>query len=253
MPLSLAPVNRLPREVRNALYLRLIPKEIFSLFPIDPFTLRTPEGFRAVRGHFPPEENFASLEVSLREGDDPLFLCQLSLDPFFRSVSLDYIVMNDPHSPRFNIDRDEEGRETLCGILRRNIPEEIRAMKAGLAPGMVRRGLGLLSSFLKNLEEFTLLLGLSAITLEPLFYHTARLFEAHGFSYYKGLKLMATIEEGFRPGGRLCRAMDGSTPFRSPGMEKTVRGKSWAIHDGILEDALGIRWEPPVMQKALKA
>jgi len=187
----------------------------------------------------------------LREGDDPVFLCQISLDPFFRSVSLDYIVMNDPRSPRFNIDRDEEGRETLCGVLRRNIPEEIRAMRAGLAPGMVRKGLGLMQSFLRNLEGFTRLLGLSTITLEPLFYHTARLFEAYGFTYFKGLRLMAAIEEGFKPGGRLSRALDGSTPFRSPGMEKSVKGRSWAIHDGILEDALGLSWEPPTMQKAL--
>jgi len=54
MTLSLAPVNRLSREVRDALYLRLIPREVFSLFRVDPVTLRTPEGFRAVKGHFPP-------------------------------------------------------------------------------------------------------------------------------------------------------------------------------------------------------
>ena len=28
--------------------------------------------------------------------------------------------------------------------------------------------------------------------------------------------------------------LDGSTPFRRPGAEQTVRGRSWAIHDGIL-------------------
>lgn len=251
MPLSLAPVNRLPKEVRDALYLRLIPCEVFSRFSIDPNTLRTPDGFKAVKGQFPPDENSASIEVVLEEGGDPVFYCQISLDPFFRSLNLDYVVMNDPRSPRFNVDRDEEGRETLCGILRRNIPEEIRAMRAGLAPGMVRKGLGFMGSFMRNLEAFTLFLGLSTVTLEALFYHTARLFEAHGFAYFRGMRLMAMIEEEFRPGGRLHRALDGSTPFRSPGMERTVRGRSWAIHDGILEDALGLPWEPPKMYKAL--
>ncbi|NJD90766.1 MAG: hypothetical protein FIA91_04495, partial [Geobacter sp.] len=28
----------------------------------------------------------------------------------------------------------------------------------------------------------------------------------------------------------------GSTPFRQPGMELTVHGRSWAIHDGILDE-----------------
>ena len=28
--------------------------------------------------------------------------------------------------------------------------------------------------------------------------------------------------------------LDGSTAFRQPGMDKTIRGRSWAIQDGIL-------------------
>ena len=47
---------------------------------------------------------------------------------------------------------------------------------------------------------------------------------------------MREIDEGFRPGGELFRRLDGSTPFRMPGMERTVRGRSWAIHDGILDE-----------------
>jgi hypothetical protein len=31
--------------------------------------------------------------------------------------------------------------------------------------------------------------------------------------------------------------LDGSSPFRMPGMERTARGRSWAIHDGILDEA----------------
>lgn len=47
---------------------------------------------------------------------------------------------------------------------------------------------------------------------------------------------MKEIDDGFRPGGLLYRRLDGSTPFRMPGMERTVRGRSWAIHDGILDE-----------------
>lgn len=48
---------------------------------------------------------------------------------------------------------------------------------------------------------------------------------------------MQEIDRQFRPGGLLCDRLDGSTPFRMPGMEKTVHGRSWAIHDGILAEA----------------
>ena len=56
---------------------------------------------------------------------------------------------------------------------------------------------------------------------------------------------LAEIHRRFQPGGDLRRRMDGSTPFRMPPMADTVRGRSWAIHDGIL----GRRWVPPPMYK----
>ena len=34
----------------------------------------------------------------------------------------------------------------------------------------------------------------------------------------------------------LTERLDGSTPFRQPGAEQTVRGRSWAIHDGLLNE-----------------
>jgi hypothetical protein len=48
---------------------------------------------------------------------------------------------------------------------------------------------------------------------------------------------MLEVDKGFAPGGVLFRRLDGSSPFRMPGMERTVRGRSWAIHDGILDEA----------------
>ena len=58
---------------------------------------------------------------------------------------------------------------------------------------------------------------------------------------------MRWIDREFRPGGILFARLDGSTPFRTPGREKTVRGRSWAIHDGILDEP----WESPKMYKAI--
>ena len=38
-----------------------------------------------------------------------------------------------------------------------------------------------------------------------------------------------------REGGPLLKALDASSDFRGPEAARTVRGRSWAIHDGIGE------------------
>ena len=45
---------------------------------------------------------------------------------------------------------------------------------------------------------------------------------------------MLQIDAEFQAGGQLCEKLDGSTPFRMPGAGESVRGRAWAIHDGIL-------------------
>jgi hypothetical protein len=54
--------------------------------------------------------------------------------------------------------------------------------------------------------------------------------------------MMDTIHREFQPGGALHEALDGSTPFRQPDQWKTVRGRAWAIHDGILS-AIDSNWD----------
>jgi hypothetical protein len=46
----------------------------------------------------------------------------------------------------------------------------------------------------------------------------------------------------------LYRALDGSNLFRQPDQWRSVRGRAWAIHDGILE-VLGARWDKLRMVK----
>jgi hypothetical protein len=74
------------------------------------------------------------------------------------------------------------------------------------------------------------------IVAEPLSYDNAIRYEKYGFDYLTGKRLMLEIDREFHPGGRLFKRLDGSTPFRKPGMGRTVRGRSWAIHDGILDE-----------------
>jgi hypothetical protein len=87
---------------------------------------------------------------------------------------------------------------------------------------------------LPNFEHFISRLGHEMFLLEPLAYHSAILFESFGCGYSQGRRRMERFHQEFQPGGKLFQRLDGSTPFRQPGAEKTVRGRSWAIHDGIL-------------------
>ena len=115
-------------------------------------------------------------------------------------------------------------------------------MKAGLAPGQECQGLRASQQALQHLEAFLVTNGHTAYFLEPLTYASAWLFERRGFAYVRGHKLMDDIDQEFQPGGRLHQALDGSTPFRQPDQWSSVRGRAWAIHDGILE-TIGAGWD----------
>jgi hypothetical protein len=250
MTFSIAKLNRLPKEERNSTYLRLVPETLFEMFQIDRKTLTNQHGEKVVTGLFPPEENFACIEVKYRAQDkDCIFSCQVSMEAFMQSLYLDFLTINDPFAERFNIDVDEFGKDTLLGTRSRNIPEEIRAMEAGLALGMVRHGLRLVNEFVKSLEAFMTPLGLNTTTMGAFFYHNAILWERHGFTYFKGGKMMERIHKEFQPGGLLYLKLDDSTPFRRKGMEKTVRGRSWAVYDGIFAEVFDEEWESPKMYK----
>ena len=107
-------------------------------------------------------------------------------------------------------------------------------MEYGLAPGQVRKGLRVMSPFISRAVSFLSQLGQDMFVVEPLGYHNAIAFERRGFNYIRGLKKMEYIEREFQKGGELHRKLDGSTPFRRPELARTVRGRSWAIHDGIM-------------------
>jgi hypothetical protein len=92
------------------------------------------------------------------------------------------------------------------------------------------------------MEDFSRLFGKDLFLVEPLFYNSALLYERHGCDYLLGRELMETIDREFRPGSRLHAALDGSTAFRQAGFDRTIRGRSWAIHDGALTALDGAAW-----------
>jgi len=108
-----------------------------------------------------------------------------------------------------------------------------------LAPGQVRRGLALLPRVLDAMDGFCRLVGAELYLIEPLFYHSAVLYERHGCGYLLGREVMESIHDGFAEGGPLASALDGSSALRSPEARMTVRGRSWALHDGLSPGAWG--------------
>jgi len=227
-------LNQLEKERKEQLYSLLIPDKVFDLLGIDRQTFTNREGEKVVEIIASERTLFAVIEVREHPGDqDCVFLLEME-DTAFYKVDINFLIINDPHGPRFNTDIDETGRRTKFATVRRNIPEEIRAMQAGLAPGQVRPGLRLFKDFMSIAIDFIEAMGQDMVVAEPLAYNNAIIFESHGFGYIRGRRKMEEINEGFQPGGELFERLDGSTPFRQPGMEKTVRGRSWAIHDGIL-------------------
>lgn len=241
-------LNQIDTEKKERAYSLLIPDKVFELFDIDRDTFLNREGDRVVTFKAPSRAAFAIIEVRENPGDlDCIFYLEIEDTPFFK-VQISFLIINDLRSPRFNTDRDEQGRRTKFGTARRNIPEEIKAMQAGLAPGQVRKGLRLLRYFFPISLQFFSSMGQDMITAEPLAYHDAIIFENYGFDYIRGKKQMNEINEEFQPGGELFKQLDGSTPFRQPGMDKSVRGRSWALHDGIL----GEPWKGPEMYRSLE-
>ncbi len=230
--MTIAAINQRPEAEKRALYSRFIPSQLLERFGISR-ALEDAQGRSLVRFSFEPGST--DLVVELRhqvEAKDPLLYAHIT-DTMNGQLHVLLYIINDPESPRFDIDRMPDGTPTELGSLRRNLPAELAAMEAGLAPGQIRRGLGILKFAVPSFEEFVAEAGQNMYFLEPLYYHNAVIFERYGFSYSRGLRKMQDLNEGFQPGGELAVRLDGSTPFRAAEHSRSIRGRSWAIHDGI--------------------
>ncbi len=229
---SISQVNNLPDDQTEQVYRHLVPPKVLYRFNIDPQTLADEAG----RSLFEFHTSSSSVELFLYHAwgaKDPVLYLQMA-DTLSNQIEIILFMVNDPHSERFDTDRLPDGTPTYFGTQARNVEEEIRAMEAGLAPGQVRHGLRLTRRLIPALESFVARLSHDAFYIQPLAYHNAILFERLGFAYAMGLGRMEWIHKEFAPGGLLHRRLDSSTPFRQPGAETSVRGRSWAIHDGIL-------------------
>lgn len=240
-PITIQQINGLPENLQKRFYRFLLPPGLLFRYDIDPFTWKGPGGDYLVHLEAPAESGSIQLSVRCSPVAPDAFIHIDLADNIYNGIDLNLLLLSDPDSPRFAIDRLNSGESTLFGSGRRNLEEEERALQAGLAPGQTQSSLGASRLVLDLIEGFLATLGHRSYFLEPLTYTSAWIFERRGFAYVRGHKLMDDIHKAFQPGGGLHSALDGSTPFRSPEAWKTVRGRSWAIHDGILE-TIGVTW-----------
>ncbi len=232
-PNSIRGINNLPDPEKTAIYRTLLTPWVFERFGIDPETL-TQDGQPVV--FINASANSRAMEISVLHvphAQDPALYANM-VDTFNNQLMVLMVIINDPEAPRFAIDHDANGQSTYLGTRGRNIPAEIAAMEAGLAPGQIRAGLRAFRVGVSVFEDFVTRMGHDMFLIEPLAYHNAIVFERYGFYYLYGRKEMERINHEFLPGGVYHARLDDSTSFRPPDAWRTVRGRSWAIHDGIL-------------------
>lgn len=230
-PHSIREINSLPESEKRTIYQTLIAPWILTDFNIDPDVT---DAHAQIRYLCPQGSRAMELTVKCDPADrDPILYMNIA-DTFNNQLLVLLVVVNDPDAPRYNVDVDQQGNRTNFGTTSRNIPAELAAKKAGLAPGQIRKGLRSFRRSVPIFEDFVRKMGHDMIMIEPLAYHNAIVFERFGFNYMRGLKDMKEIHKEFQEGGDLRRKLTDSNPFRSPDIWENVRGRSWAIHDGIL-------------------
>jgi hypothetical protein len=211
------------------IYSRYIPQELIQRFNLPDLT----ENKDLLRFRF--AEGSSDVEMMLfhrKDFPDPILYVHLA-DNLNGQIHILLYILNDPDSPRHDVDKMPDGRPTRFGIRIRNIEAEQAALKANLSPGQVREGLHVFRSAMEVFEEFIADLGHHMYYVEPLHYHNAIIFERHGFSYQMGRRKMENINLGFMEGGELTEKLDNSNPFRTPSARDSIRLRSWAIHDGV--------------------
>ena len=230
-PSTIGGINKLSEDEKRAIYARHIPRELIERFNLsgltnDPDLLQ----FRFAEG----SSDVEMMVYHQRNFPDPVLYAHLA-DTMNGQIHVLLYILNDPYSQRFDVDKMPNGRRTQFGIRIRNLEAEKAALFAGLSPGQIRQGLKILRNAMGTFEDFIASLGHDMYYIEPLYYHNAIIFERYGFAYQVGRRLMNEIHAGFGEGGELRQKLEDSNLFRSSKATKSIRLRSWAIHDGILE------------------
>lgn len=154
-PSTIGEINRLPEIEKREIYARYIPQQLIERFNLpdlgqnhDLLKFRYATGSSDVEMMLYHEAGFP----------DPVLYGHLA-DTLNGQIHVLLYILNDPDSPRFDVDKMPDGSPTRFGIRKRNLEAEESAMRAGLAPGQVRRGLHLFKEATATFEQFVASLG----------------------------------------------------------------------------------------------
>jgi acetoin utilization protein AcuC len=230
---TIGSVNLLPEHEKREIYRRIVPTELLERFNLTPY-LTDIQGRSLLKLKCPSGSTGVEMSLYHEYGfPDPVLYGHLT-DTMNGQIHILLYVLNDPASPRFDVDLMPDGQPTKFGTFRRNIQAERDALQFGLAPGQIRKGLGLLAAATNAFERFVQSLGHDMYFAEPLYYHNAIIFERYGFAYQSGKKRMEEIQAKFTRDTAFVKKLDNSSVFRQAKAKESIRLRSWAIHDGIL-------------------
>jgi hypothetical protein len=154
-PSTIGGINQLPEAEKRAIYARYIPNELTERFHLPALTDRQD----LLQFRFAEGSSDVEMRVYHQPGfQDPVLYAHLA-DTLNGQIHVLLYILNDPESPRFDVDRMSDGSPTRFGTLKRNLEAEEAALEYGLAPGQVRRGLHLLRPATAAFEQFVASLG----------------------------------------------------------------------------------------------
>jgi hypothetical protein len=156
---SLQAINRLDEPEKERIYSRLLPKRLRDVLGLTEGSLCSSAGERLITIIAPRGLPLVRIEArSKPDNGVVVFFLELS-DTQFHQMELSFCIIRDPASPHYAVDVDERGANNWFASHGRNIPEELRAMRAGLFPNQTHHGLQLFVTFFPLVERFTDALG----------------------------------------------------------------------------------------------
>lgn len=248
---SIKEINELPQNEKEKLYTVLIPDQIFSVFNIRNRDIEVLKNNSFSQIYCDKNSDFVKIEIKTEKAQkDWVFLLEVA-DTIYYQLELSLIVTGDPQCRFYDVFSDKFGHQNYFATMVRNIPEEKKALQDGLFPHQARKGLKIFDELMKRLENFAESMDKHLIETDPLAYNNAIFYEKKGFAYIHGKNLMETIDSGFHPGGLLYHRLDDSNIFRKKHYWKGLRGRSWAIHDGVLKETLDTYFDNVKMYKPI--
>ena len=126
IPATLAQLNELPEDAKKRIYRALIPPDLLTKFNIDPISWKGRSNYQITLN---AEPLTAEVNISIGKVSDSReeFFCLQLLDNAMNGIDLNFLIISDPWTPRFDTDCLDDGSSTLYGKARRNLAAEEKA------------------------------------------------------------------------------------------------------------------------------